>query len=232
MTEPLVPLPISSAREVATRQVLLTLDATGTSLPAAHTIPGQYARLILDDGVARPFALASPPGSSRLEFLVKVAPDRVPGLVTWSPDDRILVGHPQGKGFPVERARGRSLWLFAVGSGIAPIRAVVEHLLPQRSAFGDVTLIYGVRDPAELAFSSRFGAWAGHDIAVWPVVSRPPPAAEWAGRTGHVQDHIPKSFTRPQDVVAFMCGLPAMERDVLAALAERGVGHEQVFRNW
>jgi sulfhydrogenase subunit gamma (sulfur reductase) len=231
MTDAPVPLPVVAAKEAATRQVLLTLDATGTSLPQAHTIPGQYARLVLEDGVPRPFAIASAPGGSTFEFLLKVPAERVAPLLALGADDRIPMGRPQGKGFPLEAARHKSLWLVAVGSGIAPLRAVLEHLLPRRSEVKDVTLLYGVRDPAELAFTERFGAWAGHGVAVHPVVSQAR-AGSWDGREGHVQRHLPKAFEDPENTVVFLCGLPAMDRDVSAALLERGVGPDQVFRNW
>lgn len=231
-------LPVVDCRRAAARQVLLRVSAhEHRSLLAAHTTPGQYVKLALEDGVPRTFSIASPPpvnnGGAEFEFLLKLPEEQLPGLLALGPDDRVQMGRPQGKGFPLEQARGKHLWLVAVGSGIAPLRAVIEHLLPRRSEVLDVTLLYGVRDPAELAFTARFGAWAGCGVRVIPVVSRPPPdGVAWDGRTGHVQDHLPKELADPERTVAFVCGLPAMERDVGAQLLARGVGPEQVFRNW
>lgn len=231
MSDAPIPLPVVAAKEAASRQILLTLDAADTHLPGAHTTPGQYARLVLEDGVPRPFAIASPPGGTTFEFLLKVPPERFADLITLGPGDRVPMGRPQGSGFPFEAARGKSLWLFGVGSGIAPLRAVIEHLLQRRNDVKDVHLLYGVRETAELAFTSRFGTWAGHGVAVMPVVSQPKPGT-WDGRVGHIQAHMPKAFADPENTVAFLCGLPAMDRDVAAALLERGVGPDQVFRNW
>ncbi|MBI1945411.1 MAG: NAD-binding oxidoreductase [Deltaproteobacteria bacterium] len=228
-------LPVVSARELASRQVLLAVSVRGSGLAAAHTVPGQYSRLTLEDGVARQFVIASPPGSSNFEFLLKVPPERVAALTALGPEDRVLVGRPQGAGFPLVQAEGRSLFLIGVGSGIAALRSVVEHLLPRRTSFDDVTLLYGVRHHDELAFVERFGDWAGHSIKVVPVVSRPRPdqaGAGWDGATGYVQHHLPRSFAKPSRVCVFLCGLPEMEKAVAAALLERGVGPDQVHRNW
>lgn len=222
-------LPVVSATLAGARQVLLRLGVKGTPLHAAHTIPGQYLKLTLDGAVPRTYAIASPPGTDDFELLLKVPEEQVAALLALGPGDRVSVGGPQGKGFPVDKASGKSLWLFAVGSGIAPLRAVIEHLLPRRAELHDVTLLYGVRDESELVFTQRFGAWAGHDIRVVPVVSQP---RGWDGSTGHIQDHLPKEFDHPPSTLAFVCGLPAMDRDVSAQLLQRGVGPEQVFRNW
>ncbi|HEY4221102.1 MAG TPA: NAD-binding oxidoreductase [Myxococcota bacterium] len=231
MTEALVPVPVVDTKLAAARQVLLTLEAPHHT--AAHLLPGQYARLAFEDGVPRPFAIASAPGSARFEFLLKVPEERVAPLLALGSGDKIQMGAPQGKGFPIDAAHGKALLLFAVGSGIAPIRAVIEHLLPRRGEIGEITLFYGVRDPSELCFTARFGTWAGHGVGVLPIVSRAAHGAgAWDGRRGRVQDHLPKELASPERVVAFVCGLPEMDRDVAGALLARGVGPEQVFRNW
>lgn len=222
-------MPVVEAKLAGQRQVLLTLDAP--ALLEHHTIAGQYARLAFEDGVPRPYAIASAPGSARFDFLLKVPEERTATLLALGAGDRVAMGHPQGKGFPLDKAKGKSLWMFCVGSGIAPLRAVIEHLLPRRSDVGDVSLWYGVRDSAELCFTQRFGTWAGHGIRVVPIVSQPR-SGSWDGLAGYIQGHLPKAFDAPEDVVAFVCGLPAMDRDVSAALLARGVGPEQVFRNW
>jgi NAD(P)H-flavin reductase len=230
------PVPVVEAKLAATRQVLLTLDAPHHA--DAHTIPGQYARLAFEDGVPRPYAIASAPhassgaGSSRFEFLLKVPEERVGPLLALGAGDKVAMSRPQGKGFPVDKAvRGTSLWLFAAGSGIAPLRAVVEHLLPKRAELHELVLLYGVRHAGELAFTSMFGDWAGRGVRVVPTVSKPQPGT-WDGKLGRVQDHLPKEFEKPANVVAFVCGLPEMDRDVAAALLARGVGPGQVHRNW
>ena len=224
-------LPVVDCRLVADRQVLLGLDGTHSPIPASHTVVGQYVRMGLLGDVPRPYALANPPGRRQLEFLLKVPAERVPALLGLSSGDKVGIGLAQGKGFPLDTLAGRPLWLFATGSGIAPLRAVIECILTRRSAYGDVTLLYGVRHASDLAFQDRFGTWVGHGIQVLPVVSRPLPDT-WDGRVGHVQDHLPRSFSHPEQAVVFVCGVPEMETQLSLALLERGVGAHQIFRNW
>jgi NAD(P)H-flavin reductase len=227
-----IPLPVVAVREVGPRQVLMTLSTVGTSLAETHETAGQYVKLSLDGALPRPVAIASAPKSGeRFEFLLKVAPELRANLLAMTTEDRLPCSRAQGKGYPLALAHGKALWLFASGSGVAPLRSVVEHIVRHRHSYQDVTLLYGVRHVEDLAFRDRFGTWAGQNIQVIPVVSKPEPGT-WDGRTGWVQQHLPTTFAKPADVVAFVCGRPEMDRDVVAALLQRGVGPEQVHRNW
>jgi NAD(P)H-flavin reductase len=226
-------LPVVSVELVAARQALLVLDASGTTVQAGHTAAGQYVKLALfADDVARPVAIATRPGPGKLEFLLKAPDERLAQIVSLQPGERVRASAPLGRGFPLDQARGRDVWMFAVGSGVAPLKAVIERVLEERHAFGDVVLHYGVRHVDELAFRARFGAWLGQGVRVVPVVSKPRADEAWSGLLGHVQDHLPAAFAHPDNVVAFVCGLPEMEKAVTAALLQRGVGPERVGRNW
>jgi len=103
-------------------------------------------------------------------------------------------------------------------------------VLKRRADVGEITLLYGVRDAGELCFTQRFGAWAGQGIRVYPVVSQPKPGS-WDGRTGHVQDYLPKEFAEPEATVAFLCGLPrwtAMYPPPSSRAASTGAGLPQL----
>jgi NAD(P)H-flavin reductase len=152
-------------------------------------------------------------------------------LASLGPGDRVPVSAPRGPGFPLARAAGRPLWLIGTGSGVAPLKAVVEALLPHRSRYADVHLLYGVRHADELAYTARFGEWAGRGVRVVPVVSQPRPRT-WDGPTGRVQDHLPAKIEHPAEAWFFLCGLPEMDREVAAALLQRGVAPDQIFRNY
>jgi len=257
-------LPVVSVVEIAARQILLVLDARGTPVHSSHVTAGQHLLLqLLDDDVPRPFALANAPDASgRLEFLIKVPEDRMPRVLALLVGDKLPASACIGRGFPFDIVRhvpgGADLWLCGVGSGVAPLRAAIEFLVSERQRYGDITLLYGVRTPDEIVFSSvptletkpsqqtvraeprsgsgwtvrdRFGVWAGLGVRVVPVVSRPA-GTSWTGATGYVQEQLPSSFARPMSTHAFVCGLPDMEKATCAALAARGVGPDHVHRNW
>jgi NAD(P)H-flavin reductase len=229
MTTPTESLAILERTRLARHHVLFRLDASAWSGAGEQKAPGHYAMVALSAGAdPKPMALASKPGAQTLELVVRVHSDEHLAE-TLALEGPMKVSAPMGKGFPLDRARGRPLWLFAAGSAIGAIRPVVESIFDDREAFGPVHLLYGARGAADLCFTDRFEAWRAAGIEVTPVVSEP---EAWDGATGYVQDQLPETLERAGEAIAFICGMPPMEEAVIQALGSRGLEEDRIFRNW
>jgi NAD(P)H-flavin reductase len=149
------------------------------------------------------------------------------------PGQALEVTPPFGKGFPVEAARGRDVLLFAAGSGIAPIRSLVLHLIADRDRYGRVTLFYGQRRGADFAYRDEHLHWEQHGVRVVLCPSREDDA--WTGVRGYVQE-VARSLgfggSEPAGSVAFVVGMTAMVEDVRRTLAEAGVPPGSVHANF
>lgn len=225
-------MPVLSSELIASNQVLLRLDARDTAFGSTHKRAGQYAFLHLPgEARAKPFVLASLPGAEEPEILVKAsgAPEveSLRGLV----GAEVELSAAEGHGYPLHKAEGRPLHLFAVGSAIAALRPVIESVLLVRDRYGPVHLYYGVQQPEDFAFAQDFPRWQQGLTSVTLVVSRPE-GTSWEGEVGYVTDHLPDVLEDAERAVAFVCGLPEMEQDVYTALEVRGVLEDRVFRNY
>ncbi|KAG8053607.1 hypothetical protein GUJ93_ZPchr0001g30596 [Zizania palustris] len=173
--------PVSSVRPATADSSLfhVSLDLSShVDLLASHVAAGQFLPFRLPSA-PYPIFLAissSPPASSAglaksFDFLVK----RLPGtpsarLCDLRPGDLVHVGGSViGRGFEVGRiADARDVLVFATGSGISPIRSLIE------SGFGenkhtDVSLFYGVRNLQRMAYQERFSNWESRGIKIIPV---------------------------------------------------------------
>ncbi len=181
------------------------------------------------------FALSTTPRpDGRVELLVKRG-GRVAdaAIAIANPGTLLEVSPPLGKGFPVEEARGSDVLLFAAGSGIAPIRALVQYLLARRAEVRRVTLFYGQRHGADFAYLAEHLDWERGGVRVVLCPSRGDDA--WRGLRGRVQE-VARSLafggSAPGESVAFVSGMTAMVEDVRATLAGAGVPQGRVHLNF
>ena len=119
------------------------------------------------------FALATAPDpGATAELLVKRGGKVSDALVAAAvPGGTVELTRPFGAGFDVQDAEGRDVLLFAAGSAIAQIRALIQHVITHRNRFGRVTLFYGQRHGAEFAYRAEHLDWERRGI---PWCSAPP----------------------------------------------------------
>ncbi|MGA8891172.1 MAG: oxidoreductase [Anaeromyxobacteraceae bacterium] len=203
-------------------------------LAPEHVLPGQVVKVRAPSGEAY-FALASAPApDGHADLLVKrggrIADEVVAAAV---PGARLELSAPFGKGFPLAEAEGRDVLLFAAGSGIAPIRALLQHVVAHRNRFRRATLFYGQRRGADFAYRAEHVDWERHGVR---VVLCPSDADEaWPGVRGRVQE-VARALllggSDPAGTEAYVCGMTAMVNDVKATLKEAGVAPDHVHLNF
>jgi len=208
--------------------------AFSPALQRAHTRPGQVVKIrtALGEGF---FALASAPDpGGRADLLVKRGGKVADSIVGKGLSGQSLeLTEPFGNGFPVGAAECADVLLFAAGSGIAPVRAVVQHLLGHRERFNRATLFYGQRRGAEFAYRREALAWERGGVRVVLCPSQADDA--WEGVRGRVQEvarTLAFGGARPGETFAFVSGMSAMVEDVRRTLAQAGVSPNRVFSNF
>lgn len=207
----------------------LQIDIAGTLAAGTHVHPGQYALLGVSAHEPVPFAIASAPGALTFEFLIKEGTEVSEAIRKLHTGEVISVSRAHGQGFPLELALGRSLLLFATGSGISAIRSTLLAISRRREEFGEVTLFFGVRTPTAFAYVDEHHEWEEARIRIFRTVSRPGQSG-WKGLSGYVQHHLEGIDLR--DELAFLCGVPQMVQDVRRALSEKGIPPQNIFVNY
>ncbi len=208
----------------------LSIDVLGTPIAEGHRSPGQYVKLKLEGVGEGFFAIASAPGDGHhFEFLIKSGSPLADALRALAPGAAVQLSAPGGKGFPLEKARGKDVLLFATGSGISALRPVIELIRRERPAFRNVTLFFGVRTPDAFGFASEHAQWEKAGIRLVRTVSQPG-LSGWDGLTGYVQSHLEEAPLH--DAIAFLVGQKAMVQAVTDALVQRGMPRENVFLNF
>lgn len=188
-------------------------------LPASESFryyAGQYVEIILKDGKRRSYSMANPPhAAAALELHVRHIPgglftDHVFGAGATQIKEREIfrVEGPFGSFFLREDS-DLPIVMLASGTGFAPIKAMVEHMIHQNIQ-RPVTLYWGGRRPADLYMDALAQQWAQtlKDFTYIPVVSQALPEDAWEGRTGFVHHAVMEDFPSLMGHQVYACGAP------------------------
>ena len=196
-------------------------------------LAGQYIEFILRDGRRRAFSLANAPHrDAYLELHIRHVPGgSFTGHVFEQMKDRALlrIEGPLGS-FYLREDDPRPILMVAGGTGIAPLKSMLEHAFYVGSA-QPIHLFWGVKSARDLYLQSLPGEWESQhpNFRFTPVLSEPAPEDEWRGTTGMVTaavcDHYPD--LSPFDV--YISGPPAMVHAATPAFAAQGARMDRMY---
>jgi ferredoxin-NADP reductase len=224
---PVVTIPLAEIAAETPRSRLVAVDLRGK---AFDFLAGQ-AVLIGAHGQAerRPYSIACSPERAaethRLELLMALEPtgELGPHLPAAGVGTLVDVDGPVGT-FVVPEGPSESRLLFiAGGTGIAPLRAMLDHVL-RRQPSRAVSVLYSARRGDEFAFIGELRAHAERKrIELHQTVTRDD-SATWAGSRGRIgRTHFETVLHDPASTLCFVCGPRAMVTEAVTTLQELGV---------
>jgi NAD(P)H-flavin reductase len=192
--------------------------------------PGQFVEVsVLGVGEA-PISISSSPSrsDSRFELCVRKVGDVTAALHSLSLGDTVWVRGPFGRGFPVEKFRGKDVLFAPGGLGLAPLRSAINQVLDDRALYGRVIILYGARNPAELLFQDELQEWMKRqDVELHLTVDRGD--ENWTGNVGVITTLFKNISVNPRNTVAATCGPPVMYRFVLMELFGKGISEGNIY---
>jgi sulfhydrogenase subunit gamma (sulfur reductase) len=194
-------------------------------------IPGQVAVLRVAGEDTAYFAFASAPGDPELEVLVKKRMGASNLIYEMQPGDRIELLEVAGHGFALDEQKGKDLVFVAMGTGVAPLRSALRHVLKRKQEFGQLVVLYGARTPDDFCYRDETQDWEDAGVELRQVISRPD-GHDWSGPTGYVQsllDHVLPSLEAP---IALICGSAEMIEQTRDRLSQMGFAREEILTNY
>jgi NAD(P)H-flavin reductase len=193
--------------------------------------PGQFVEVSVFGVGEAPISVSSPPTKKdSFEICVRKLGNVTTKLHTLKVGDKVGIRGPFGNGFDTEFLKGKDLLFVAGGLGFAPLRSLFNYVLDSRKDYGQVTLLYGCKEPKELLFSDELLALAKrNDVEYKPTVDRCPESELWSDNVGVITTLIPQVKFDPQKIYAVICGPPIMYKFVIADLKKRGVPDDHII---
>jgi NAD(P)H-flavin reductase len=193
--------------------------------------PGQVAVLRVEGEEPAYFAFAGAPDDRDLEVLVKQKAGASAVIYNLCVGSQIELVRIAGHGFNLETMKGRDLVFIAMGTGVAPLRSALRHVLRRKGEFGQLVVLYGARTPDDFCYRDETEDWSNHGVELRQVISRPD-GHEWSGPTGYVQSLLDNVLPDLSSPVALICGSREMIEQTRERLGKMGFKREEILTNY
>ncbi len=141
--------------------------------------------------------------------------------------EKLFLRGPYGNGFDIEQYRGKELVIVAGGTGVSPVRGVIDYFARNISEVKSLTLIAGFKSTSDVLFKEDFKVWE----KTANVIKTIDKAEEgYNGPVGLVTEYIPT--LKYQDIStaeAIVVGPPIMMKFATKALIDSGIKEENIW---
>jgi len=196
--------------------------------PRFDFLPGQF-NMVYAPGVGEvAISISSDPEEETLEHTIRIV-GRTTGVIAQRGVGDVLgLRGPYGNGWPLLEARWKDVVVITGGLGCAPVTGAIDYMFRRRASYGRISVLHGVKKPADLVHRQRFDAWRREpDTQV--LLTSDQPDRTWRDRTGVVTELFEELDFDPERTVVFMCGPEIMMRFAVPFFRGRGVPATRVY---
>jgi NAD(P)H-flavin reductase len=198
-----------------------------TARPRFDFVPGQFNMVYVPGVGEAAISIASDPADEILEHIVRVVGRVTRVIEGLGVGDVLGLRGPYGTGWPLQEARWKDVLVVTGGLGCAPVAGAVDYMFRRRASYGRITILHGVKQPADLIHRDRFELWRRQPGSVVHLTSDQPDRA-WRDRLGVVTELFDEVEFEPSRSVLLLCGPEMMMRIAARRLRERGLPAERI----
>lgn len=198
--------------------------------------PGQYVllELILENQIQRrAYSIASAPNKkNQIELCIKLS-EKSPYLSELNKmkkSKEISFMGPVGK-FHIEKNPKKDLIFISVGTGIAPLKSMIENLLINKKFKKKIILIHGYRHKEDILYKNLFLKLEKKypNFKQKIILSKPKKNSKKTNK-GHVQNFIKETIgnSKIKNYEFYICGMKNMISENIVKIKSLGAETEQI----
>ena len=190
---------------------------------------GQFIEMTVPGVGEAPFTPSSDPGiSERLDLTIMNVGEVTSKLHSMRPGEVVGIRGPYGKGYPLDKFKGKDILIVGGGVGLAPLRSLLFSLFSTIDNYRKVVLRYGSRSPKDIVYKTLIPEWSKKDkvdILVSVDIGDP----SWQGNVGLVTTILGDSPVDFTNTVGIVCGPPIMMKFVTLKLLDLGIKPADIY---
>ena len=187
---------------------------------------GQFLEISLPGYGEAPISL-SDIGEDWVDLTIRNAGRLTSRIHQLNPGDHLYWRGPYGQGFPLENFTGGHIVIVAGGTGLAPLRGVINHFRSNQDSVRKLDILAGFKTPSEVVCSRDIENW---EQCFNTVVTVDDACEPWDGCEGLVPNFIPGLDIRePENTRAIAVGPPVMIKYAVQELLNKGIFQDKIW---
>ena len=188
--------------------------------------PGQFFEVSLPKYGEAPISVSGI-GKDSIDFTIRKVGKVTDEIFEYASGLSLFLRGPYGNGFDVTEYQGKELVVIAGGTGVSPVRGVIDYFSNHADEVEKMILVAGFKSPEDILFTEDFKRWEQNIEVILTVDSDEKDAGY---RVGLVTEYIPKLELRSRkDAAAIVVGPPAMMRFSVMGLLDNGFQEENIW---
>jgi anaerobic sulfite reductase subunit B len=142
-------------------------------------------------------------------------------------NDAFFLRGPYGNGFNVDDYKNRELFIIAGGTGVSPVRGVIEYFASNMNTVKGLSVVVGFKTPKDILFRSDLENWKKLCSLTLTTDNN---GGDSQYKQGLVTEYIPQFIAKDiAQAAAIVVGPPAMMRFSVEALLKRGFVESNIW---
>ncbi len=189
-------------------------------------LPGKFYEISIPRYGESPISVSGY-GDNHIDFTIRNVGKVTSELFNHKVGDSFFIRGPYGNGFDVSLYEGRDVVVVAGGSGLAPVRGIIEHFYNTPEKCKSFKLIVGFRSPKDILFKDDLKKWSEKlDI----LVTVDGADEDYEGPVGLVTRYIPElKIENVNEMSAIVVGPPMMMKFTVAEFLKRDLAENNIW---
>lgn len=182
--------------------------------------PGQFVEVSLPKVGEAPMSV-SDFDETTLEMTIRKVGKLTDEVYDLESGDHLFMRGPYGNGFDIEKYKNKHLVIVVGGSGIVPVKKIIQHFAKHPEETKSYTLIAGFKSPQDIIFKDEIKQWERQIPSM--IVTIDKEMEGWHSHVGLVTKYLPDlDYTQKEDTAYIVVGPPLMMKFTCIELEKLG----------
>lgn len=203
------------------------IDYTFLMEYAGGVRPGQFFEVSIPKYGEAPISV-SEIGENHIGLTIRKVGVVTNAIHELQPGDGLFLRGPYGNGFDIEQFKGKEIVVAAGGTGLAPVKGIVDYFAAHPGEAKAFTLLAGFKSPQDILYKESFAKWRETINLTLTVDQADDP--EYRGNTGLITGYVKKlALGDIANVNVIVVGPPVMIKFTAAEFLAASVREENLW---